>query len=376
MTLRSKSLRLACLLVVIGWAGSAQAVYYSIAGATSGGQAQIGDGLPLPIQKATSTMGGPLSMGGAIGTGMNFPPLLIVPNPTMTLLSQTTGPDPKAMKIPPGVFKTAPAVPTTIGVQLNNPAVFQVKTKIVYTAPGPFGSPVLKAGGRTGLPTTTFIGVPATANVKYTKTTAQFGGVNQAKVAAASPIVVWLVAAAMAPCKSTAFAGPDAGCIAIKAAAFPGSKAVNGGPMGVTAMTPGGPPPAPGWFFASAPLATGKIAMSAPTGGLGPGMGGPGLTNMATSFGGPWTTGMISLSQPSAKGAPEVFVLTGKDTRVGGVGTIQFVTGALSTRTLSGPNANRGWGSYTLPEPAAVLGAVAALAMLGVCHGLARRRSR
>ena len=52
--------------------------------------------------------------------------------------------------------------------------------------------------------------------------------------------------------------------------------------------------------------------------------------------------------------------------------------GSLSARALSGPNANRGWLSLTLvvPEPTAALGAVGALAMLGLCHGLVRRRSR
>jgi len=100
------------------------------------------------------------------------------------------------------------------------------------------------------------------------------------------------------------------------------------------------------------------------------------ISNMATSEGFPWTTGMLTISQPAAKGSPEVFTLTGMDSRVGGVGTISLVAGALSDRVTTGPNANRSWARYTLPEPGAVLGAAAALAMLGVCHGLVRRRSR
>jgi len=144
-----------------------------------------------------------------------------------------------------------------------------------------------------------------------------------------------------------------------------------GAAAGFFTLTAGGPAPVPGVVAVSVPLATGLIAMSAFTG-----MGAPGATNMATSFGLPWTTGMITFSQPSALGAPEVFAITGMDSRVAGVGTISLVAGALSTRTLSGPNANRNWARYTLPEPAAVLGAAAALAMLGVCHGLVRRRSR
>jgi hypothetical protein len=58
------------------------------------------------------------------------------------------------------------------------------------------------------------------------------------------------------------------------------------------------------------------------------------------------------------------------------VGTLSLVAGALSDRVTSGANANRSWSQFTLPEPGAVLGAAAALAILGVCHGLVRRRSR
>jgi hypothetical protein len=69
-----------------------------------------------------------------------------------------------------------------------------------------------------------------------------------------------------------------------------------------------------------------------------------GLTNMATSVAGPFTTGMLTISAPLAAGAPEIFTITGKDSRTaGGAGTIQLVSGALSQRTTSGPNANRGW---------------------------------
>ncbi|MCH7600791.1 MAG: hypothetical protein IH973_13635, partial [Myxococcales bacterium] len=75
----------------------------------------------------------------------------------------------------------------------------------------------------------------------------------------------------------------------------------------------------------------------------------PGFTNMAVSTGFPWTVGKIVISAPAAEGAPEVFILTGKDSRTaGGGGTIQMVSGSLSTRLVSGDNANRGWVEFTL----------------------------
>ncbi len=105
------------------------------------------------------------------------------------------------------------------------------------------------------------------------------------------------------------------------------------------------------------------------------------LSNMVTSSKGfPWSTGLVTVSQPGAMGGPEVFFLSGTDMRgtgtMIGAGNVSLVSGSLSLRLLSGPNANRGWLSLTLPEPTAALGAAGALAMLGLCHGLVRRRSR
>src|SRR6185436_12156449 len=94
------------------------------------------------------------------------------------------------------------------------------------------------------------------------------------------------------------------------------------------------------------------------------------VNNMATSIGFPWTTGALTISQPAAIPAPEKFHVTGMDGRVNGVGTLQLVSSSLSKRLTTGPNANRAWAEYQLPEPGAVLAAAAALAVLGVCHGL------
>jgi hypothetical protein len=367
---RSKSLRIAALLVAIGWAGMAQAqTYYSVT--AGGGQAQIGAGLPLPIQAATT--GG--TMMSPIGTGTMFPPLLIPlnANPSKRLVKQTAGPDPKKMTVPPSVFKRPGPGPLKVGVALNNPKVFQVQTNLVFTGPHPaFGTMTFQAGGRTGAATTTFNGIPAGATIRYSSSAAQFGGPSQTKVVPATAIKVWANAlGAMLPCKHPAFGGANNSCVAPLLAAYPDNTAAAGGPVGFVNSTPGTPVPmTPNVVVVSVPNVMGTVAMSADA------MASLMLTNMATSAGFPWTTGRIELSQSMALLTPEAFTLTGMDSRMGGVGTLSLVSGALSNRTLSGPNANRSWARYTLPEPGAVLGAAAALAVLGICHGLVRRRSR
>jgi hypothetical protein len=109
----------------------------------------------------------------------------------------------------------------------------------------------------------------------------------------------------------------------------------------------------------------------------------PGFTNMASSFGFPFTTGMVTISAPAALGA-ELFVITGMDNRnVQGSGTIQLVAGALSQRTRSGPNANRGWIKLVLERgpvgvPAlspAALAATAGLMLLAAGYAMRRRFS-
>ena len=72
--------------------------------------------------------------------------------------------------------------------------------------------------------------------------------------------------------------------------------------------------------------------------------------NAAMSQPGPWTTGKVIISQTMpAGGGVEKFTLTGKDERTAaGGGTISLVSGALSTRIITGPNANRGWVRITM----------------------------
>jgi hypothetical protein len=83
----------------------------------------------------------------------------------------------------------------------------------------------------------------------------------------------------------------------------------------------------------------------------------------------------------TALGAPETFTLTGMDDRTtGGAGTIQLVSGGLSQRVSSGPNANRGRIRLELGPaigvPAlspAALAATAGLMLLAAGYAMRRR---
>jgi hypothetical protein len=134
--------------------------------------------------------------------------------------------------------------------------------------------------------------------------------------------------------------------------------------------TPGVPPAKPGVVALSGGERCSTLKSTPITPTQAPGV----VNNMATSIGFPWTTGALTISQPGAIAAPEKFHITGMDGRVNGVGQIQLVSSALSKRVVTGPNANRAWAEFVVPEPGAVLGAAVALAALCICHRLVRRR--
>lgn len=351
---------------LMGTTAQAQTTH-SLAGG-SGGQAQIGSGLPLPIQIFT--------LGTTVGQAGSYPPLLIPPHPgavgatpTKPIIQQANGAitvPTAALSRPALTILKAPTFPT-------NPSVFQVNTALDYAWPaasatfapggGPAGATGVFNGGPTGV-----AGV-----VTYTNAGAAFGGSGLFSL------------------------GPNAGLV--------GGGAIVGQAVTVyinfMAQAPGGPitaaivganPVAPqyGVTTAALPASTPGIAASpgfmmglaGPAGTISTGsasyvqFGTAGLTNMVTSDQGfPWTTGFITVSQPNAV-PPEVFYLSGTDTRGAkpGFGNISMVSSTLSTRALSGPNSNRSWVSLTLPEPTAMAGAAGALFMLGACHSLIRRR--
>jgi hypothetical protein len=390
------SLGLISLLLALSVAMSAKAADFLLVGggcgppACSGGNFQIGTGLPLPAA--------PIFLGGmAAGTaGTPFwPPLGIPPGPGAStapttgrtkLISQNlaTGLG-GTMVVPPGVLSTpAAGVPVKVGVFPTNPAVFQVATTISFAWPAVTAT--LAPGGAPG---PAVLGTPnAGGIITYGGGAKAFGGAGQFVVVPGPGAGGFRVPpnAMGAPPIATLwinFAG--AGPTTVMTVLIVGASA----PAGVG--QPGAPTAAPSATTMFGPVSPGFGAVNAPVGGVGCTMwcvgplgtipsslavGGPAPSNMVTgSKGFPWTTGFITVSQPAAV-PPEIFFLSGTDMRVAGVGNVSLVSGALSTRALSGPNANRGWLSLTLPEPSAALGSLGALAMLGLCHGLVRRRSR
>jgi hypothetical protein len=145
----------------------------------------------------------------------------------------------------------------------------------------------------------------------------------------------------------------------------------------VVQVAQGGPKPGVGIVKAGA-SPRGTISLFAWTGGNA-----TGLTNMASSSGFPWTTGMLTIKATAAGGGGESWKITGKDNRnTKGVGIIKMVSGSLSQRSTTGDNANRGWVRLNLmrsPEPGVpalspvALAATAGLMLLAAGYAMRRR---
>jgi hypothetical protein len=337
------------IALVWGTTASAQTARYPITGTY---QFQIGDGLPIPIAVPADEVE---------GAGVRQP---------------TAGPDPRPIQFNGGEL-THPGTPVNLPVFANNSNVFQVRTAITIAFPK--GPATLSAGGRTGAAVVSWCpgqAVSASGNpgctsagagpgingrMRYAATGAQFGGVAQA--AAGGKADVALKGGAPAPCNFVA----TPSCIIAFALATPQGTAAAGAEFDYVASTAGAGEPT-GVFRGTVGAAGNVVAVT--TVGLG-----PGLPNPATSHGGPWTTGMLSLTNTAAV-PPEIFTLSGSDNRVNGIGTISLVSGTMSARTLSGPNANRGWLSITVGETTPALGTWGIGALAVVLAGVAARRLR
>src|SRR5262245_37075413 len=389
-------------------AGTARAAAYPLAGGGGSGlQFHLGDFLALPIQPKI-TVPFPTTM------QLLVPPLGGATSPTGFVL-QTAGPDPKDITIIYPVLGRA-AKYTQLGVVKDHPPFFAVATNLSVQFPQNGGTAMFRLGtsmdptavgwgGRTGATTTTFTTPVAASKIRYSNALGRrFGGPGRFFVGnpgtkpagalyAGVNATVWLnvnhAPGPPAPCVHPVFGGKVPTCVAILLQMVPNATAtaaVWGAPVGATVTTPGGLPsalatvpgltmtakpkkgPEPGIMLVSA-NAAGSVLMSAFTAMAPTAM--TGLTNMAASTGYPWTTGMLTIAAPAGP-AFEIFMITGMDSRVNGVGAIQLASGRLSRRTITGPNANRAWLRLNIPEPSATLGTLGALGMLALCHALAR----
>jgi len=391
MSLKRVSILIGAFLCV-ALASSAQAQIPRKWSLTGGGaQFHIGDGLQLPIQTPAALQG---------VTGTIFPPLL-VPVAGTPLVAGTTDKPLKMgggrqgyqrdLTVQAGALKRV-ASQTTVGLKFSNPVVFAVGTNFNYTWPHQMA---MFREGNTGPPTVTGFG----GSVTYSNTLgARFGGAGFVRLSAGPPsgliapsaTVYIKINTVTPPCKHPLFTSPppgtNAACVngilGVASPVAPASKTPNlfgaGGIAASTRMTPGVvlAPNVAAVEMGTAPLGTILNAALVASAAL--------PTNMATSAAAPWTTGKVIITNGAAGGAAETFTNTGKDSRnASGVGTIQFVSGAVSLRPASGPNANRGWLQLVLsnPAPGTVLpslspmglGAVATLILLAGGYALRRR---
>jgi hypothetical protein len=355
---RAVLLAVAAMLVPALWGTAAQAQSQHSLVAGSGGQAQIGGGLPLPIQVFT--------LGTTPGQAAIVPPLLIPANPTPIVNQTALG----AITVPASILALTPTAIQKQPTFASNPSVFQVNTALDYAWPSatatfaPGGGPAGGAGIFIG-------GGPPTGVITYTNAGAAFGGsalfavAGNAGLAAGGAIIGQPVTVYINYMGQVASMATGAALVG----AIPNGAQYGATTAAATVTTPG--VQADPGFMGGAFGAGGTVLASVQCGPTCPGL----LNNVLGDKGFPWTTGMITVSQPAAVPA-EIFYLSGTDTRPGGVGSgnISMVSGTLSNRSLSGPNANRAWVSLQLPEPTALAGAAGALLMLGACHSMVRRR--
>ncbi|MCP4039951.1 MAG: hypothetical protein GY733_23600 [bacterium] len=362
-------LRLTSLLVafafVAGLAATASATVHPLNG---NGRFQIGDGLPIPATFQAAPNGRVLPVTGAV-------------------VSQT-GTDPMALKFQGSELKAA-VVPFMIPVLATNGVVFQVKTSLGVSYPD--GAYTLSSGGRTGASVVSFCpgsavtptGNPGCASAAagggpfkglmiYTKTSNQFGGAMTGRIYGGADVAIR---------GSFTMASPTMGLgtgfkinMALANANTSGTGAAGNafGGNGVTAS----PAPPSGMLTGTVNFPAGTIVSIATTNPS------AGVPNPATSYGAPWTTGQVVVSETLALAGTEMFTLTGADSRVSGVGSISLVAGGLSNRAVSGPNANRGWLNLSIGSPLGSLpsmsgpGIAALVGLMSLAGGYAMRQRR
>jgi len=371
-----------------------------------GAQSHIGNGLALPIQFAipqptNPTVFPPLLIPVAVG-GMGTAPVLTgtISKPLLTAMATPSGPVTKSgyqrkLNIPLGALAKGGAALVQVGVKFSNPTVFAVATNLVYAWPA--APAVFSTAAAVG---TTTVASPFAGggSLTYSNTLgARFGGPAAFAISAgpplglfpASPVTVYAkINTITPPCTFPMTNGMGSNCVAGILLAAPTGVGAIGGASTMIVMTPG--VPITGLNVAAVKLGTAPLGTLLPgtfhTAGTAmipfPFLAAMGAipTNMASSQGGPWTTGQIIISAPMAGGMGEKFTLSGKDARTqSGAGTIQLVAGSVSVRFASGPNANRGWLRLTLtgipPVPSmSPVGLMATVALILLGFGYTMRR--
>ena len=203
--------------------------------------------------------------------------------------------------------------------------------------------------------------------VRYEATRNQFGGISPETAGTAKLFLnVFGLTTADLPCSG----GPD--CVVAVSQGVPPLRPLGGQDFGVTTMNP--PNVNPTGFWTAVIQTNGSLVLGNPvTDGAGNNL--PFTGQGATSWGFPHTTGQLLIIVTGALGGDEIFLRTGFDGRnASGAGVVTMVSGTLSARTLSGPNANRGWVTLKIPEPGVLAAGSSGLLMLAGCHWLTRRR--
>ncbi len=414
MHLKRLTLPFACLLFATLGVGAASAQQTFLLGGNSGGQLQIGGGLPLPIQLTDANMdmvadwgavptmvimAGSIPATSGVGASV-FPPLLI-PRKAGAQTVNTDGMG--GLSIPAGVL-SLPAKQNTIGVNSQNPTLHAVATNLNYLWPAKAamlsartmtqtiggGAITLPSNPTTAYKANSTVG-PGTGRIRYVNQGQPFfGGFGNFVISPKTGSAVTMFPATMGPLKTSVGVTvygivpptppPCTGCGAILVKAAPaGSQAPGGKALQAVFTVGGGVAPPNVYGIKAGPSPRGTISVI-----FGPAATATAPNNMASSNGFFWTTGRITVSVPGAAGVPENFVLSGSDGRTaGGAGTIQLVSGSLSQRAFSGPNANRGWVRLELESgtdvpslSSAGLAALSASLLAVAVFAMVRRRAR
>jgi hypothetical protein len=382
MSLKRFTLPFVCVLLVLGWVGAAGAQQTYILGAGSGQQVQIGGGLPLPIQLTDGPDGGTTPDWGLSGPAASmgpgakvYPPLLIKrAHPFVTVMGAGAAGPGQKLTIPTGVLSRPPEY-NILGVNAQNNKLYAVATNLGFKWPAAQATFMQrtmtpKIGGTINFFTSTPDRVykvtlaPGSRVVTYKNTMASpFGGVARGNISTVKgsgikpslAVTVYGIAkipTGNPPCTHPFFLGGVGGnpaCAAALLKAIPAPTGVIGATALFTTTTAGGALPGKNVAIVKAtgtPKGTIKAALLAATNTAVP-------TNMVTgSTGFFWTTGRLALHATGAVGTPEHWVISGSDMRTaGGAGTVSLVSGSLSLRMSSGPNANRGWVVLVLSDP-------------------------